>query len=186
MSEPTPPTPARWQLADLVLAEVAIAVLLMTTAVALLGARALPWMTSAERAGIATHAATAAAERSVKAFLDLDYRTIDEDTQDVIDLSTAPFRDQYAFESTDLRVATVRVKSVSKATIRAVGVRQIAGDRARLLVGVDTVLRTTATTGVKPTRACPQTGARCNRYRFLVTLHQVDDRWLLADLSEVP
>jgi Mce-associated membrane protein len=185
VSEPDVPT-TRWRLTDLVLAEIVTIVLLLTCAVAVFGARALPWTTSAERTGDDQHEATAAAQRAVLAFLEVDYRHIDDDTQAVIELSTSPFRNQYAFGSTDLRVATMRAKSVSTATIRTIGVKDVKGDKARLLVGADSVLRTTATRRQKPTKSCPHTGAECNRYRFLVTLTRVDDRWLLSNLAEVP
>jgi Mce-associated membrane protein len=158
----------------------------MTVAVALFGARALPWTTAAERAGTDSHDATAAAQRAVLAFLEVDYRDIDDRTQTVIDLSTSPFRDQYAYGSTDLRVATMRARSVSTATIRTVGLTEVTDGTARLLVGADTVLRATATRGNKPTKGCPHAGAECNRYRFLVTLKRADDRWLLSNLAEVP
>ncbi|HUQ00544.1 MAG TPA: hypothetical protein VM093_08805 [Aeromicrobium sp.] len=188
MSESDSPTggTSRWRLADLVLAEVAILALLMSVAVAAFGARALPWTTAAEQAGNDNRAVTSAAQRAVLAFLDVDYRHIDDDTQAVIGLSTSPFRNQYAFGSTDLRVATMRARSVSRATIRTVGVKDVKGDTARLLVGADTVLRTTATKREEATKACPHAGARCNRYRFLVTLTRTHDRWLLSNLAEVP
>ncbi|MFL6089968.1 MAG: hypothetical protein ACJ71Z_07490 [Aeromicrobium sp.] len=186
MAEPTSTPSARWRFPELLLAELVLAVLVMSIAVAIWGARALPWTTAAEQAGYDNHEATAAAERAVRAFLEVDYRDIDDRTQAVLDLSTAPFREQYAYGSTDLRVQTMRAKSVSTATIRTVGLKQITGDTARLLVGADSVLRTTATKDKKPTKACPHAGARCNRYRFLVTLARVDDRWLLSNLAEVP
>ena len=184
MSEPG--TPRRWQLADLLLAQAVAAVVLMTLAVAIWGARALPWTTQAEGYGRDMHAATGAAEEAVRAFLGLDYRRIDADSREVIDLSTSPFREQFAYGSTDLRVATMRVKSVSTAKIRAVGLKSLDGTKATLLVGADTVLRTTATKTQKATKSCPHARATCGRYRFLVTMTRVDDRWLLSNLAEVP
>jgi Mce-associated membrane protein len=185
VSESEAPT-TRWRFADLVLAELVVVALLMTVAVAIWGARALPWTTAAERAGNDNHAAIAAAQRAVEAFLEVDYRDIDNRTQAVIDLSTAPFRNEYAFGSTDLRVATTRAKSVSTATVRTIGLKDLKGDTARLIVGADTVLRTTGTRGDKPTKSCPHAGAQCNRYRFLVTLQRQGHRWLLSNLAEVP
>jgi Mce-associated membrane protein len=177
---------SRWRFTDLLLAELLIGALLLSTAVAIWGARALPWTTSAEQFGQDNHAATEAAQRAVSAFLSVDYRSIDKHSREVIDLSTAPFREQYASGSTDLRIATMRARSVSTATIRAVGLKDLKGETARLLVGADTVLRTTATRKNKATKNCPHAGARCNRYRFLVTLVRSGDRWLLSNLAEVP
>jgi Mce-associated membrane protein len=187
VSESDSPPSRRWRVTDLVLAELVVAVFLMAVAVAIFGARALPWTTAAERAGDDQRAATSAAQRAVQAFLEVDYRHIDDDTQAVIDLSTSPFRNEYAYGSTDLRVATMRAKSVSTATIRTIGLKDLHGDTARLLVGADTVLRTTATRIQNATKSCPHAGADCNRYRFLVTLtRNDDDRWLLSNLAEVP
>jgi Mce-associated membrane protein len=182
--EPTPSV--RWNLTDLVLAQLVVIALVLTAAVLLWGARALPWTTSAERAGTDARDATTAAKRAVTAFLDVDYRDIDDDSQRVINLSTSPFREQYAGSSTDLRVQTLRAKSVSTATIRVAGVKDVKGDRARVLIGADTVLRTSATRRNRADQSCPHSGARCNRYRFLVTMTHVGDRWLLSHLAEVP
>lgn len=185
-SAPSGGAPGRWRFSDVLLAELAAIVVLLALAVAIWGARALPWTTSAEQVGADNHDATAAAQKAVLTFLDVDYRTIDDHAQRVIDLSTTPFRDQFAYGSTDLRIATVQARSVSEATVRTIGLKQVTDNTAEVLVGADTVLRTTATRNRKATETCPHAGARCNRYRFAVTLKHVDDRWLLSNLAEVP
>lgn len=60
---------SRWRFSDALLAELLALVVLLTLAVALWGARALPWTTSAEQFGNDNHDATAAAQRAVLAFL---------------------------------------------------------------------------------------------------------------------
>lgn len=185
VSEPGSP-PTRWRVADLVLAELLIVAILATIAVAVLGARALPWTTSAERDGAAYRDAAAAAERGVLAFLSIDYREIDERSNAVIRLSTGAFRDEYTFGTTDLRIAAMRARSVSRGTVRAVGVKDVKGSIARVLVGAESVVRNSATKTAKATSTCPHEGARCDRFRYLVTLTEVDGDWLMSGLAEVP
>lgn len=185
VSEPDSPS-TRWRFADLLLAELVIVTVLAALAVAVWGAAALPWTTSAERDSKAYRGAATAAERGVLAFLNVDYRTIDQRSNAVIKLSTGAFRDEYTFGSTDLRIGAMRAKSVSKGTIRALAVKDVKGYVARVLVGAESVLRNTATKDAKATSACPHAGARCDRYRFLVTLTEVNGTWLMSGLAEVP
>lgn len=172
MSEADPAS-ARWRIKDLLLAELVVGTLLLALLVAIWGAGALPWTTAAEREGKAYRDSAAAAERAVLAFLDVDYRDLDGRVKAVIKLSTGAFKDEYTRGWTDLRIATLRVRSVSTGTIRAVAVKDIDGSVARVLVGADSVIRT-------------KDGTTKNRYRFLVTLRNVDGTWLMADLAEVP
>lgn len=185
VSEPGSPS-ARWRVADLVLAELVIVVVLMAAAVAVFGAGTLPWTTSAERSGAAHRDAAEAAERGVLAFLSIDYREIDERSNAVIKLSTGAFRDEYTFGSTDLRIATMQARSVSTGTVRAVAVKDVRGPVARVLVGAESVVRNRATEGAKASSTCPHAGARCDRFRYLVTLTEVDGAWLMSGLAEVP
>jgi len=157
----------RWRLLDFVLVELIALALLSAFAVAIGGARALPWTTAAERDGARFQGASVAAER-VRA------------------LTTNPFRAQYSLNATDLRVAAVQARSVSRGTVRAVGVNQVAEDAASVLVAADTVVTSSRTKGRKATRDCPRDGASCGRHRFLVSLQRVDGRWLMADLAEAP
>src|SRR5690606_19550523 len=107
----------------------AVAVLLLAAlAVGIGGAKALPWKTDALRNSVDNAAVAAAAEEAVDAFLDVDYRVIDERSARVRDLTTGVFRQQYSIRATDLRIATMRARSVTNGTIRAVGVRRVSGD----------------------------------------------------------
>jgi hypothetical protein len=176
----------RWRLLDFVLVELIALALLSAFAVAIGGARALPWTTAAERDGARFQGASVAAERAVQAFLTVDYRDLDAEAGRVRALTTNPFRAQYSLNATDLRVAAVQARSVSRGTVRAVGVNQVAEDAASVLVAADTVVTSSRTKGRKATRDCPRDGASCGRHRFLVSLQRVDGRWLMADLAEAP
>jgi Mce-associated membrane protein len=160
-------------------------VLLGVLAVAIGGARVLPWKTEALRASDANRAVAAAAEKGVDAFLTVDYRDIDDRSARVMELSTGAFRQQYGIRATDLRIATMQARSVTNGTIRAVGVHRVSGDRATVAVAADTVVSSTATRKLKATKSCPKSGVRCDRFRFLVTMERVEDEWLMADLAEV-
>lgn len=175
----------RWRLADVALAQLVVLTLVAAVVVALGGARVLPWKTDALRSSEANSAVAEAAERGVHAFLDVDYRDIDNRSARVRDVSTGIFRQQYSVRATDLRIATMRARSVTKGTVHAVGVHRIDGDTATAVVAADTVLSSTATTKLKATKSCPKAGVRCRHYRFLVTLSRVGERWLMSDLAEV-
>jgi hypothetical protein len=171
---------------DFVLVELIALTLLSVLGVAIGGARALPWTTAAERDGNAVRAVSSAAERGVVAFLDVDYRDMDGGSDKVIKLSANPFRAQYSQNATDLRVAAIQAQSVARGTIRAVGMNRINGDTADALIAADTVVTSSNTKNLKATRSCPRDGARCARYRFLVSLVRVDGTWLMSDLAEAP
>ena len=175
----------RWRLSDVALAQLVVLAVLAAFAVAIGGARVLPWKTEALRASDANRAVAAAAEQGVDAFLTVDYRDIDDRSARVMELSTGAFRQLYGDRATDLRIATMRARSVTNGTIRAVGVHRVSGDRATVVVAADTVVSSTATRKLKATKSCPKAGVRCDRFRFLVTLNRVDEQWLMADLAEV-
>lgn len=175
----------RWRLPDVALAQMVVLTLLAALAVAVGGARVLPWKTDALRNSTDNRAVAAAAESGVDAFLDVDYRDIDRRSARVLERSTGLFRQQYSDRATDLRIATTRARSVSRGTIRAVGVHRVNRDTATAVVAADTVLSSTATRKLKPTKSCPRAGVRCQHYRFLVTLARVQDTWLMSDLAEV-
>jgi Mce-associated membrane protein len=175
----------RWRLPDLVLVQLVVLVLAAALAVALGGARVLPWNPDALRDSEQNRAVAEAAEAGVHAFLDVDYRDIDDRSARVLDVTTGAFRQQYAVRATDLRIATMRARSVAKGTIRAVGVHQVSGEYATAVVAADSELSSLATRKLKATKSCPKAGVRCNHYRFLVTLTRVNDQWLMSDLAEV-
>jgi Mce-associated membrane protein len=169
----TDPSPTRWRLLDFVLAELVALALLSVLAVAVGGARALPWTTRAEREGATNRDVAVAAEQMVDAFLDVDHRRVDRDTRRVISLTTTPFRQQYSINATDLRIAVVNSQSVSTGTVRAAGVESIEGGAARVLVAADTLVTSRATKTPKR-----------SHYRFVVMLRDVKGQWLVSNLAE--
>jgi Mce-associated membrane protein len=169
----TEQSPTRWRLTDFVLVELVVLGLLSVLAVAIGGASALPWTTTAERNGATNRDAVVAAERLVNAFLDVDHRHVDEDAKKVLAASTDPFRQQFAINATDLRIAVVSSQSVSRGTIRAAGVERVDGSTARVLVAADTVVTSRATK--RPKRS---------HHRFVVSVREVDGRWLASNLAE--
>lgn len=158
---------------DFVLVELVALVLLSVIAVAVGGARALPWTTDAERSGGTQRAVTAAAERFVETFLDIDHRRVDQDSKQIQALTTSPFRGQFTVNSTDLRIAVVRAQSVTTGTVRAAGVERADGRSARVLVAADAVVRSRLTKAPKR-----------SHYRFVVSLAKVDGRWLVSQFAE--
>jgi len=166
------PSP-RWRLLDFVLAELVALALVSVLAVAVGGALALPWTTRAEQVGATNRAVAVAAERMVKAFLDVDYRQVDRDARRVMELTTAPFRQQYSINATDLRIAVVNDQSVTTGTVRAAGVEVVDRGSARVLVAADAVVRSG---GAKDPKR--------SHYRFVVMLQSVKGRWLVSNLAE--
>ncbi|MEZ0366376.1 serine/threonine-protein kinase [Mycobacterium sp. pUA109] len=66
----------------------------------------------------------------------VNWQTIDQDSQRVLDNTTGEFHDHYANASVPLRQLIVDNKSVSTATVTAVGVESISADQATVLVAV--------------------------------------------------
>lgn len=164
-----------WRLLDLVLIELIVVAFLWAIAVAVAGAAALPWQTDAERISDTNRAVADAAEQGVETFLDVDFRRVDQDSNDVMKLSTDPFRGQYRDSATDLRIAAVNAQSVSTGTSRAVGVSSANESNATVLVAADTVV--TSARAKAPKRG---------HYRFVVTLRKVGPTWLMSGLAEAP
>jgi Mce-associated membrane protein len=169
------PKPAAWRLLDFVLIELILIAALWALAVAIGGAAALPWQTDAERVGHTNRAVAAAAEHGVETFLDVDFRRVDKDSDDVMKLSTNPFREQYYNAATDLRIAAMNARSVSTGKVRSVGVSSATENTATVLVAADTVVTSARAKG--PTRG---------HYRFIVTLQKLDGAWLMSGLAEAP
>lgn len=158
---------------DFVLVELVAVAVLSALAVAIGGASALPWTTQAERDGAANRDAVAAAERFVEAFLSVSYRRVDQDADEVVALSTDPFRGQFSTNATDLRIAVVNNQSVTRGKLRAAGIQRVVGDSAVVLVAADATVTSRVTKGPKR-----------SHYRFVVTVQKVDGTWLTANLAE--
>lgn len=168
---------------DAVLAALLLLVVAALVAVLLAGARVLPWTTRAERSADTLADVRAAAERAVLAFLDVDYRDMDSRIDRLESLTTGTFKKQYAATSVDLKAAAQQAKAVSSGAVRHLGVSSVDGHTATVLVAADNVVRNTSTKDQKETETCPHAGARCDQYRFVVTLTRTSAGWRLSNLE---
>lgn len=163
----------------LVLALIVLAVVLVG------GGRVLPWTTDAERR-VDTYAdVQAAATRAVLAFLDVDYRHMEEKQQTVEELSTGSFKEQYAGTAVTLKAAAEQAQAVSRGDVRWVGLRSVRGDTATAMVAANVVVSNASTRKQKASDACPHAGAACDKYRFVVTLTDTAGGWKMSDLAGV-
>lgn len=163
----------------------ALVVMLILLAVVLIGGnKVLPWQTSAERQVDRYSDVQADATRSVLAFLDVDYQHMDARSKAVESLATGTFKKQYAATAVELKAAAQSAKAVSKGDVRYVGIRKVSAASATVLVAADVVVQNTATKGQKSTAACPHAGARCDKYRFVVTMSRAGDAWKMSDLEQ--
>lgn len=167
-----------------------LAVLLALVAAALVtvgvgGNRVLPWTTPA-KAQVDTYTQVQDAARgAMKAFLDVDYRHMNADVAAVKAISTGTFAKQYARSAVELKAAVAQAHSVSTGTIARVGVNAVHGDTGTALVVANVVVKNTTTKSAKATTSCPHAGARCDVYRFAVTLTRTDAGWKMSNLVGV-
>lgn len=168
----------------------ALAALLALVLIALVivligGSRVLPWTTRAERTTDGYADVQVGATRAVLAFLDVDYRQMDAKIKRVESVSTGTFSQQYAHTSVELKAAAQQAHAVSHGDIRHVGVASVDGRTAKALVAADVVVTNTSTKANKASKTCPHQGARCDRYRFQVTLTRVGGTWKMSNLAGV-
>lgn len=109
-------------------------------------------------------------------FFSLDHRTLDEDTQALLDRATGEFKAQYRTQSEALRSSVEKKQLVLTASVPESGsaLEYLAGDEAWVLVAVD--VHTQGAGGL----------VEDTRYRTRVVLERSDDdRWLVARLEQV-
>lgn len=167
------------------LAAVLVLVLILLAIVLLGGNQALPWTTSAEQKVDTYSDVQAAATTSVLAFLDVDYQHMDDKAKRMESLATGTFEKQYAASAAQLEAAARQAKAVSTGDVRYVGVNALSGSTATALVAASVVVKNASTTGQKATKDCPHAGARCDQYRFVVTLTRTRGGWKMSDLAGV-
>lgn len=123
-------------------------------------------------------AAVDAAIELASAFTNLDHRTLDADTQAVLDLSTGTFHDQFkgSLPSMKKTVSTARSVFTSEVTVAALDkfTGEAPGDTATVLVATEgTVTNTNAPQGVDRDQ------------RLLISLVNEDGEWLADDVTFV-
>lgn len=180
-----PPTRRRWSALSRILAGATVLVAVLAVTVLIGGNKVLPWTTAAEGETQTYDDVRQSAEEAVLAFLDVDYRKMDDRTKAVQDASTGTFKEQYTATAAELKAAAAKAKSVSTGTVAYVGIKNVEGDSATTLVGADVVVENASTASLKKTEQCPHAGARCDQYRFVVHLSKTEDGWKMSNLAGV-
>lgn len=176
---------ASWRRLNAALAVVLALVVVALLLVAVGGSKVLPWTTAAERHTQRYDVVERAASRAVVAFLDVDYRSMDAKIKRVESLSTGQFKTQYSGSSPEFKAAAQQALAVSTGTVRYVAVNAVSEGRAKVLVAANTVVKNSSTTKQKATKDCPHAGARCDKYRFVVTLDKTGAGWKMSNLAGV-
>jgi len=177
--------PRGWGRVDVALAALLLLLLAALAAVLLGGNRVLPWTTVAEERTDRVADVKETAERAVLAFLDVDYRDMEPRIERLTELTTGDFKEQYAATSVELKAAAEQAKAVSAGAVRHVGVGEVTERTATVLVAADNVVRNSSTTELTSSETCPHDGARCDQYRFVVTLARTSEGWRVSNLAGV-
>lgn len=176
---------ATWRRLNAALVVVLVVLLAALLLVAVRGNRVLPWTTGAERHTQQYDAVERAASQVVVAFLDVDYRSMDAQIKRVEELSTGQFKTQYSGSAPEFKAAAQQAQAISSGTVRYVAVNSVNPGRAQVLVAANTVVQNASTAQQKSTTDCPHAGARCDKYRFVVTLDKTDAGWKMSNLAGV-
>ena len=142
---------------------------------------ALGWLVmgvarAGERSGPDGDAAVVAARTQALNLMTLDYRTAKADLQRVVDGSVGTMRDSYSKALPATLATTASEKSVSKGTIRSVGLASVSKDKAEVLVAGDAVVSF-------PKSATAAASTIQVRYRFRLDLQLVGGAWKSAALN---
>lgn len=117
----------------------------------------------------------AAATAHATAFVNLDYRKIDESVDSVTDKSTGAFAKQYAKSGKGLRTLMKRNHSVMVGSVLSAGVVSASDYTARVLVATNGTVRNTSTKNKAVER----------NLRLQLDLTKTDDRWLVNEVQFV-
>ena len=116
----------------------------------------------------------AAARAEAEAFTTLDHRTVEEDTQRVLDGATGSFKRQFAGSVDQLTELATQNESVSRGKVLSVGVVSADDDSARVIVVADSTVSNVNTPSPQP-----------RHYRIQMDLVRRGDTWLTSDLQFV-
>lgn len=114
-----------------------------------------------------------AARSEVQAFINIDYRRMDESIEAVLAGATGKFQKQFDKAGGDLRRILAENKSVMVGEVLSAGVVSIDSDSARVFVGTSATVRTTLT----------ENRPQGREFRLQVDLVKVDNEWLTADIQ---
>ena len=166
---------------QLKLALAAVAALLaLACVVVLIWPTAVPGRSAAEKANDRDLAVRSAATRVTKAFLDVDYKDMEDRIEKVLDLSTGNFKNQYQTAEVDLKTEVERVKAVATGAVKHVGIADIDNDTAVVYVAADSKVTNVS---IEKERSEGKEVNDERFYRFQLNLTKVGDRWLLNDLQ---
>jgi len=132
-------------------------------------------------------AAVASAAQAVPTLLSYDYRTLNDTIAHARPFLAPAFVQEYeqTFEDSVVPVAAEK-HAVTKAMVRAAGLIDISGEKARCLVFVDQVLVST-TMGDLATASAPNAGpaapTRIAQSRVQVSLSELEGKWLITGLA---
>lgn len=168
-----------------VLAALLALLLVYLLVIVVVGSRAVPGTTAAERTVDTYAAVRAAAREEVDAFLEIDYRKMDPLLAKVLDGATGSFRAQYRTNRVNLKAAAEAARAVSTGEVEEIGISKLGPGTATLYVAADAVVRNRSTGKVKRTKACPHDGAVCRYYRLKVTMDRVGSTWKMSGLDFV-
>jgi Mce-associated membrane protein len=121
-------------------------------------------------------AAVAAGRAQTLNLMTLDYRTAKADLQRVVDGSTSTMHDEYAKALPATLATTASEKSVSKGTIRSVGLASVSANKAEVLVAGD------ATVSFPKSKTAAASTIQV-RYRFRIDLQLVKGVWKSSQLN---
>jgi Mce-associated membrane protein len=121
-------------------------------------------------------AAIAAARTQALNLMTLDYRTAKTDLQRVVDGSVGTMRDSYSKALPATLATTASEKSVSKGTIRSVGLASVSKTKAEVLVAGDALVSF-------PKSAKAAASTIQVRYRFRLDLQLVGGSWKSSALN---
>ncbi|MQA84390.1 MAG: hypothetical protein GEV03_07155 [Streptosporangiales bacterium] len=119
-------------------------------------------------------AALHAARQEAINLLTLDYRTVDQDVNRVLNGATGRFRDEFASRTADLEKFMSQAKSTSQGQVQSAGVVSIDDDSAEVLVVADQTVR-----GEQSKQPLSR------HYRLSMGLERHGERWLVSKIGYV-
>lgn len=163
---------------------------LVVLAAALVAVRFAMPRGSSQIGSAASAATTTARDFGVK-ISSYDWQRINDDTQKVVDLSVAPFRDQYAGSARGNAEGVKKSQLVAVGTVQQAGVISASDSTATVLLNVDQTLTGLNPDAGKPVKQADGTTGkqpdRVTRYvssRMVLTVVKQNGRWFVSDVKQ--
>jgi len=139
------------------------------------GASATPGDSRAEALSSQYGAVTKAARTETEAFIEVDYKFMDELIAKVLAGATGTFKEEYSRVKATLKATAQQGQSISTGTVREVGIGDIDDDNAVVFVAADAKVSNKSTKGVAQPRS----------YRLKLNMTRTGDKWLISNLQFV-